>query len=221
MNNIWIDPVIEIYKKYFGDVAVNIFDIGTRDGDDAQYIADKLNSTNIFAIEANPLAAKETRSRHPNIKVFETAISNYDGETEFVQIVSDDADHAGSSSITKYSHFDEATYNSITVPVFRMDTLLKANSLMTTIFDFVKVDIEGYSYELIESMGTLVDNVKLFHLETEIFNRHEGHKNNNMVIDLMTQNGFLLAGVSYQWENIQDQVWINPSHIETFQGTSL
>jgi FkbM family methyltransferase len=178
-------------------------------------ILQKLLGQNIYAIDANPIAVEQIKERHPEFNTFFTAVSEYDGTTEFTQIVSEDKDHAGSSSIENYSFFEEARYNTITVPITRMDTFIVANNLKKTIFDIVKVDIEGYSYEFIMGMGKYLQHVKLFHLETEMFHRHDGHKNNNMVIDLMTSHGFLLCETTYQWEGIQDQIWINPNYISS------
>lgn len=212
-KNKWLDPIVDKYKEYFGNDATILFDVGSRDGDDAAYLANLLNSKHVYAIDANPIAVDQIKQKHPEFNTFFTAVSEYDGTTEFVQIVSDDKDHAGSSSIENYSFFEEATYNTIIVPITRMDTFLEANDLSDTTLDLVKVDIEGYSYEFIMGMGEYVNNVKLFHLETEMFDRHPGHKNNNLVIDLMTERGFLLCHTSYQWENIQDQIWINSRFI--------
>lgn len=212
-NNIWLDPIVDKYKEYFDNEASVIFDVGSRDGDDAAYLKDRLGADQVYAIDANPLAVDQIKERHPDFNTFFTAVSEYDGTTEFVQIVSDDKDHAGSSSIENYSFFEEAIYNTITVPITRMDTFIEANGLQDTILDVVKVDIEGYSYEFIMGMGDYVKNVKLFHLETEMFDRHPGHKNNNLVIDLMTERGFLLCHTSYQWQSIQDQIWINSNFV--------
>jgi FkbM family methyltransferase len=208
-NNEWLDPIVEQYKEYFGDKASIVFDVGSRDGHDAFYIGNQLKTRHVYTIDANPLAIENIKKNYPRFKTFYTAIHEYDGTTEFTQIVSDNKDHEGSSSIENFSFFEDATYNTITVPVTRMDTFIESNKLQEKTLDIVKVDIEGYSYEFIMGMGEYVYNVKLFHLEAEMFDRHPGHKNNNLVIDLMTERGFLLCHTSYQWEGIQDQIWIN------------
>lgn len=216
-ENKWLEPVISKYNQYFGKTANVIFDIGSRDGDDAKFLQERLVAKQVYAIEANPLAARVISKKHKDFTLFKTAVSDYDGTTSFTQIVSDDKDHAGSSSIQNYSHFDDATYNTIEVPVARMDTLLRSNGLEDLIIDIVKVDIEGYTHECIDGWGDLVSNVKLFHLETETFYRHMNHKNNNHVINLMLKHGFLLCDVAYQWgEGIQDQIWINPRYIDSY-----
>jgi FkbM family methyltransferase len=216
MKNVWLEPVVETYKKYFGDTANTIIDVGTRDGDDAEFFRERLSAKNIYAIDANPLAVADAKLKYPNFNIFETAVSNYDGTTKFVQIISDDKDHAGSSSIENYSFFEEAQYNTIEVPVTRMDTLLDSLDIEMPI-DIIKVDIEGYTHEFLEGLGEYIKNVKLFHLETETFYRHFQHKTNNHIINFMINSGFLLCDVQYQWgEGIQDQTWINPNYIVSY-----
>ena len=217
MENVWMEPVVEKYNKYFGDIANTIIDVGTRDGDDAEFLRERLSAENVYAIDANPLAVIDAKAKYPNFNVFETAISNYDGTTKFIQIVSEDKDHAGSSSIENYSFFKDAEYNTIEVPVTRMDTFIRDNGLSDTIIDVIKVDIEGYTHEFLEGLGEYIKNVKLFHLETETFYRHHQHKTNNHIINFMINSGFLLCDVQYQWgEGIQDQIWINPNYIVSY-----
>jgi FkbM family methyltransferase len=214
MENVWLEPVVEKYNTYFGDTANLIIDVGTRDGDDAEFLRERLNAAEVYAINANPIAIEEARSRYPDFKIFETAISNYNGTTKFVQIVSDDKDHAGSSSIENYSFFEEAQYNTIEVPVITMSKFIEDNGLQESTIDVIKVDIEGYTHEFLEGLGDYIGNVKLFHLETETFYRHFQHKTNNHIINFMIRAGFLLADVQYQWgEGIQDQIWINSKFI--------
>jgi FkbM family methyltransferase len=216
MENVWLEPVVEKYKKYFGDTANTVIDVGTRDGDDAEFLRERLFVKNVYAIDANPLAVADAKSKYPNFNIFETAVSNYDGTTKFVQIISNDKDHAGSSSIENYSFFEEAQYNTIEVPVTRMDTLLDSLDIELPI-DIIKVDIEGYTHEFLEGLGEYIKNVKLFHLETETFYRHFQHKTNNHIINFMINSGFLLCDVQYQWgEGIQDQTWINPNYIVSY-----
>ena len=216
MENIWLQPAVETYKQYFGGTAETIIDVGTRDGDDAEFLRQQLGGKYIYVIDANPIAIEATMSRYPEFKVFQTAISNYNGTTSFVQIVSDKIDEAGSSSIENYSFFEGAVYNTIDVDVIRMDKFIE-DSVDQNIIDVVKVDIEGYTYEFLEGLGSYLNNIKMLHLETETFERQEGHKNNNEVLNFMTSAGFLLAGVTYEWgPRIQDQVWINPNYITSY-----
>jgi FkbM family methyltransferase len=209
LQNKWLEPAVEAYKKYFGNTANIIIDIGTRDGDDAEYFRQNLNGTEVYAFDANPLAVEETKKRYPDFAVIERAVSDYDGTTKFSQIISADKDLAGCSSIVRiHDVAGKGTSTEIEVPVIRMDTFLK--SLGITEVDVIKVDTEGFSFEVVNGLGDYIHNVKLFHLETETFKRHDGHKNNLEVKSFMESKGFDLVDLSYEWgTTIEDQVWVN------------
>jgi FkbM family methyltransferase len=204
-----LGSLVAIYKQHFGETADVIFDCGTRDGDDAAYLKEKLNAKSVYAIDANPLAVAETRRLHPDLIVIETALSDFVGETSFTQIQSERKDFAGSSSFVSHQNFDGAEYNQIVVSVTTMARLLQELQVEGHI-DLIKVDLEGYSYEFLKGMGDYLPKVKVFHLETETFRRHEGHHDNEEVKQLMSEAGFRLVEVSYEWGPvIEDQVWVN------------
>jgi FkbM family methyltransferase len=214
MENIWLQPMVDNYKKFFGDVADVVIDIGTRDGDDAEFLREKLSAGRVIAIDANPAAVEKTKANYPEFVVVHTAVSDVSGETKFYKIDSGDKDMDGCSSIYSDKIVNEIVfqgkYEVIDVQVTRMDALLRKVGLWGSIVDVVKVDIEGFTYECILGFGRLVGNVKMFHLETEKNGSHPGHKGNVAVARLMRELGFALVDLSYEWgPNVQDQVWIN------------
>jgi FkbM family methyltransferase len=203
-----LGSLVQIYKQYFGDTAETVWDCGTRDGDDAEYLGIALKASRVIAIDANPIAIQATKAKYPNFEVIHTAITNYDGQTSFDIIRSDRKDYAGSSSIIRTQNFPDSDYSKAFVSATRMDTLIK--SLEPVTLDLLKVDLEGFSYEFLEGMGEYLSEAKVLHLETETFARHPGHKNANQVAEMMLQAGFWLAEKSYEWgPSIEDQVWVN------------
>ena len=91
-----------------------------------------------------------------------------------------------------------------------MDNLLEKLGLATSLIDVVKVDIEGFTYEFLQGYSKYLHNAKVLHLETETYERHEGHKNNKEVYSLLISKGFSLEEVSYEWgPSIEDQIWVN------------
>lgn len=200
--------IVNNYREHFGNTAEVIVDAGTRDGNDAAYLQQQLNAKRVIAIDANPLAIFRTKAEYPQFEIIETALADYMGEAEFDQIISEREDLAGSSSLTKAQDFPGTARKTITVKVTTMAEL--CNRLKLDRMDVVKVDLEGYSYEFLIGLGERIKNVKLFHLETETFNRHEGHRNNKEVMALMESHGFTLVDKSYEWgPAIEDQVWVN------------
>jgi FkbM family methyltransferase len=213
----WLDPIIDSHQKYFGKKASRIIDVGSRDGDDAQLLLSKLGNSKackVICIEARESAAEEIKNKYPNFIVFSTAVSNFIGESKFVQMTN--PEFAGSSSLELIRSGVYPTENTIIdVPVTRLDAIIKSG-----IIDVLKIDVEGHSVPTIEGMGNLMKNVLVAHIETETPERAAwGEPSNNlMVMDIMQKLGFSLADVSYQWGwSIQDQTWVNTKH-ERYRG---
>jgi FkbM family methyltransferase len=204
-----LGAIVENYRRYFGDKANVVIDAGTRDGDDAEFLRQELNAERVIAIDANPAAVYKTRAKYPAFEVIETALSNYECVAEFDQVISNRADFAGSSSLTKTFTFPGSVHNTISVQVTRIDRLLDGLKV-DGLIDVIKVDLEGYSYEFLEGLGERIKDVKVMHLETETFERHEGHKDNQAVKRYMEERGFMLVDVSYEWgPTIEDQLFVN------------
>jgi FkbM family methyltransferase len=209
-----LEPLVTNYRKFFGDTANIIFDVGTRDGHDAFFMEFILNSTYEYAIDANPEAIKATQKNYPHMAVIHTAISDYDGTTSFQQVFHEREDYVGCSSIYAQKLVEQEDFKgnvtTIEVPVKKMTTLLSELNLLDTIIDVIKVDVEGYTWEFLMGLEDKINNVKCFHLETEQNATHPNHKNSKMIKEYMTRNGFYLADVSYEWGwEIEDQVWVN------------
>lgn len=214
-----MEPVLQCYIHFFGATPTKlIMDVGTRDGDDAQFFNERLSPELVVAIDANPIAAKRTRERYPDFTVLETAVSDYNGTTAFLQIVTDDTGLAGSSSIDAEKLRvvpDYAKRNVIEVPVARLDTLLKTNKVPTRVIDIMKVDVEGFTYQCLSGMGDLLENVRVLHLETERESTHVMHVNNLGVAKFMRARGFVLVGLYYEYGwGIQDQLWVNAKFVK-------
>jgi FkbM family methyltransferase len=209
-----LEPLISNYRKFFGTDAPVIFDVGSRDGEDAKYIKEKLNGKVVVAIDANPIAVEIIKNNHPDFKVYETAVSNENGEITFNQVVSDDLEVIGCSSILDKDLENEPVFkdiiNRITVPVIKLIDIVEQERLHLSLIDVIKIDVEGYSYQVLEGLGEALYNTKILHVETEIKMPHEQHKNSSKVRRFMESKDFYLADVSYEWgAGIEDQVWVN------------
>ena len=210
LQNKWLEPAVEAYKKYFGNTANIIIDIGTRDGDDAEYFRQNLNGTEVYAFDANPLAVEKTMKRYPNFNVVQSAVGDADGQVFFTQVLSDDINEAGCSSMFTVQKFENVKYKNISTPIVRMDNYLNSHSMGDTVIDIVKIDVEGFSWQVLVGMGDKLKNIKMLHIETENFERHPGHRNNDDIIEYMTNNNFICVDKSYEWgPTVEDQVWIN------------
>jgi FkbM family methyltransferase len=208
----WLNPVIESYQKHFGEKAFRIIDVGSRDGDDAEFLLSKLGNDSaceVICIEARKVAANKIKKKYPNFIVFPIAVSNFIGKSKFVKMK--DPDFLGSSSLElarSKAYQTESTI--INVDVTRLDAIIEPG-----ITDILKIDVEGHSVPAIMGMGDLMKDVLVAHIETETPERTGwGEPSNNLeVMAIMQDLGFSLASVSYQWGwSIQDQVWVNTKH---------
>lgn len=208
-----LEPFVTNYRKFFGSTADTIVDIGTRDGNDASYLAEALNAKNIIAFDANPDCVEKVKSHYPKINFYHTAVSNYDGLTSFQVVRSDDESMNGCSSIYAEKVANEPQFQGlvslIKVPVIRMDTFIKNNQIDYAL-DVVKIDVEGFSWEVLESFGEYLKTIKILHVETDRKKTQPNNKTPEEIAYFMEENGFFLADVSYEWGwGIEDQVWVN------------
>lgn len=211
-----LEPLVANYRKFFGEHADIIFDVGTRDGDDLYYLGEKLNQygANLYAIDANPEMARQTKKDYSQFIVIHTAISNYNGTTTFQKVDHERMDYVGCSSIYADKLVNQEDLKGavevIEVPVTTMLDLLVSLDIYSEKIDLIKVDIEGYTYEFLEGLGSKITDVKCLHLETEQSSTHPNHRNSQEVREYMENAGFYLADKSYEWGyHIEDQVWVN------------
>ena len=211
-SGIWLQPIINEYKKHFNDPISKIVDVGSRDGDDAKWILKRLpvkEDVQVICVEARKSAAEAIQQKYPNFLVFATAVSDFVGSSKFVEMTEDE--FAGSSSLVLERQNVYATESVIVdVPVTRLDMILPSGTI-----DILKIDVEGHSIPVISGMGDRMKDVLVAHIETETPERKAwGESSNNLeVMKVMQDLGFSLADVSYQWGwSIQDQVWINTKH---------
>lgn len=213
MENIWLQEVVDIYNKYFGNEADIIIDIGTRDGEDAAFLAEKLNGKNIFAVDARADAVELTKQKYTNFNVVKACITDTDSKViDFYKVLSSDKDYSGSSSIYNEKLFrPEYAHEVIKLKTMTMKTFCRIYHIDKRLIDIIKVDIEGFTYQMLFGMEDKIKDTKLFHLETEKWSTHAEHKNSEQVAEFMRSNGFKLVSVQYEWgPDIEDQIWINP-----------
>lgn len=132
------------------------FDIGANIGSytligSEQYIAD------IYSFEAHPktylsLNNNIKLNNRTNIKTFNLAISEINGIVYFSNLIHSPINHI----------WHKRNPYSISVQSIRMDTFIEKNKIIP---EFVKIDVEGYEYEVLLSFGKFLNLVKIFFVE--------------------------------------------------------
>ena len=211
-----LEPLVTNYRKYFGTTANHIIDIGSRDGNDAWYLKEQLNGKNVLAIDPNPDAYTTILDKHVGIQAHCIAISDFIGESTFQKVNSYDESLVGCSSlyaekVAKGSDF-QGIVEEITVPVTTLDQFLDDQGFGEKVIDVIKVDTEGYTWQVLQGAVKHLSRIKMLHLETELTPTHPNHKDNEAVRQFMEYAGFSLVDKSYEWGwAIEDQLWVNKS----------
>lgn len=210
--NKWLNSTVEAYIQYFA-TSVNplIYEVGSRDGHDGNELGQRISLNGYYRavlFECNPPQIEVIKQNYPEATLITEAISNKKGTVEFLQIHGD-KNMVGSSTMNtaRNDNWIKET-STIKVETRRLDDVIEELGHHKTEIDIMKIDIEGYTWEALESLGKYLKNVKVFHLETEI----EGVARNKTNLDIalfMQERGYLCSTLDHEWgDTIQDQVWV-------------
>lgn len=215
--NTWLDSTVNNYIHYFGKTTSPVvYDVGSRDGHDGVELAERISNTQNFwkeaqviLFECNPPQIEVIKDNYPWATLITEAISDKSGQTvDFMQIHGD-KNFVGSSTLNTKRNDDWIKDTSIVkVKTKRLDEVIEELGHQNTEIDIMKIDIEGYTFEALESLGKYLKNIRVFHLETEI----EGYARNKTNVDIalyMQERGYKCTSIEGEWlPNIIDQVWV-------------
>ena len=182
----------------------NIFDIGCNNGDDAEALRKSfdVDKSNVFCFEPNPFTFETLTQRHPDFNHFPVAVSDKNETTTFKCSRSEGA----SSSMRKKISIPAHDFEDVSVDVVRMDYFI--NHYGISEIDVCKIDVEGFTWEVLQGFGNKISIVKSFQLENERGPVFDGQK--KMFIDtckFLCDNGFTLLNY-VDWGAQCDSLWI-------------
>lgn len=205
--NSWLDSTVNNYINYFGHAEKPVvWEVGSRDGRDGVELASRIytgdemwfwSRARVVALEPNPDQAKIIEREFPEVEVIKKAASNQRGEAPFMVYAGDEG-AVGSSSLNLRWKEDDLPGHVITVKIDRLDKLITDEQI-----DIMKIDVEGHSMEVLEGLGEKIDQVKVFHIETETWTESD-----KAVKEFMTSKGFTLVDEAEQYGGMPDQVWV-------------
>lgn len=214
--NKWLDSTVDTYIKHFGkSTSPIVYDVGSRDGHDGFELASRIydgnniwHDSDIVLFECNPPQIEVVKQNYPKATLVTEAISDKKGTVEFLQIHGD-KNMVGSSTMNTNRN-DNWIKKTSTIKVLtrRLDDVIKELGHTKTEIDIMKIDVEGFSYEALVSIGKYLRNIKVFHIETEI----DGYARDKTNLDIalfMQERDYLCTSLEGEWlPDIQDQVWI-------------
>ena len=205
-----LDNYIKVLKEKTTIEPKVLFEAGSKTGDDAEFLAKQLGvpDSGVYVCEPHSEFYKKILEKYPQHTVMNIALFNEEGELEFNE--ANNLDDGRSSLMGKDIY--QKDFSIIKVKAKRMDNLMEELGLETV--DVFKLDVEGASYEVLESFGERIDDLKSIQIEAEYDEVWENQKTWGVIVDFMMTNDFVLL-----WEhniiNIQvDSVWVKKEFIK-------
>ena len=202
-NCIGMDIFIEEIKKYVNKPEnLLIFDIGSRDGNDAKLIGNSFKNSNIYAFEAHPEEYKIHKEANNDIHWINIAIYDYDGKIKFYPKTINSGIHSIRDRGELYGK------DVIEVNCCKVSSFLKNNNLRSP--DVVKIDVEGCSLEVLKSFEEYISEVLVFHIESETQKYFKDQYLEESVFGFLKESGFKMTTYSIPQNLDQhDSIWIN------------
>jgi FkbM family methyltransferase len=187
-----------------------LLEVGSHNAFDCERLqrAFGLESEDIYVVEAHPKFYSEIKERYPKYNVFNFAANNIAGKV-FFNAAKDWDD--GRSSVLTRDIYEANNFYQIECESKRLDAFFKENKVES--IDIFKLDVEGLSYEVLESCGEYLAKIKCIQVENEYEQLWEGQKTAKNVYDLLMNKGFELIW-SRNEVNIQDDsLWVRKEYL--------
>jgi FkbM family methyltransferase len=186
------------------------FDVGAHRGQDSLHIARDHPDITVYAFEPTPELAHMLRENSKNIsdryKVYEHAISDYNGHSDFHLVEGD----TGSASLNSFSdglenswpgRTDFVVRGTIKVPVYRLDTWLEQFAPHVTEIHHLHIDAQGSDLAVLKGLGEKISIVQSGVVEVPQapeLRLYKGQHTKEDALEFLKNNGFTLKNVVSQ-----------------------
>jgi len=149
-------------------------------------------NSKIYAFEPIPDVAKSIETiGDKNVKIFAKAIGNIDGTIDFnINQRAVTSSPLEPKMTNKYHPGMADLFKKITVPVVKLDTLLKENLISQP--DIIKFDLQGYEMFGFQGSTETMKNVKIIFTEVEFVELYEKQPLFDDISSFLKQNDFSL-----------------------------
>ncbi|NTW29704.1 MAG: FkbM family methyltransferase [Candidatus Moranbacteria bacterium] len=206
-------PFVDWIRRYSTLVPINIFEIGANLGQDAEVLRREfgLDAKQVWVFEPHPDCYRYIREHH-DFNAFDIAISNIDGVGNFNAIDIKKNNNSGISSLLRDTLREDDSFRKINVLTSRMDTFMCVREIRSV--GFLKLDAEGFNYEILEGFGSRLADVNCVHVEAEHEEIWVGQRTYDDIADLLRNNGFELVFFQ-RYMSQSDSFWVQRKYIKT------
>ncbi|MBT8637323.1 FkbM family methyltransferase [Polynucleobacter paneuropaeus] len=192
---------------------IELVDIGAAEGiqDCWDFYIGKGGTVSATLFEPSVEEAAILRLRHPRVKVLEYGLSN---RKQVVDLHV--TQHPGCSSILRPDPEATKRYaiapwfkiiKTIPIQVVRYDALFQEKLVPAP--DFIKIDTQGYEYEILQGFGGLLDQVLAIELEAHFYQIYHGQKLLQDIVEYLDSYGLTLNMLRPQMNFDSDYVEVN------------
>jgi len=206
-------PYIDLCRNCTTITVKNIFEIGAYFAQDADFLMEVFNLApkDVFVFEAHPDLYEAITKIH-SFNAYHNAVFNEEKEITF-HIFPLDYKNTGWSSVYKHKSGDTRP---VKVHAIRMDNFMERNKIDS--IDFLKIDVEGATYAVLDGFGSRLKDVACIQLEAEhlaAFSLEGQDKLYGDISSLLLQNDFDLVELHrFNGMKQSDSFWVQRKYIK-------
>jgi len=220
------EDLIERFATFFSRVPSAIYELGSRDGEDAARLAAVAPDAQVVAFECNPdtVATVERRlAIVPNARAIDLAVTDFDGDTTFYKIdphktiTTWEDGNPGASSLfvaTGKYPIEQYVQTPVSVRAGRLDTLINSETIPPP--ELVWIDLQGAELAALRGLGTHLGQVGLVYVELSFMGIYEGQPLAKDVIRFLGRRGFVIAAIPWKGEFQCDVLFVNLRRLGPF-----
>jgi FkbM family methyltransferase len=194
-----------------------ILEIGSRDGHDSEELRKEFNiePSNVWVVEPNPKQQLKISEKYPNFNLITSPIFNVEKKITFFRVDVENETLVGVSSLLDRV---DKLYDEINTDRIELETIL-GSTLLDIIkkpIDLCKIDVEGATFEVLESFGEEIRKIKSIHIECEHRIVWENQKLYDEVKSYLISKEFIELHFEYcnQATLQSDSVWVQKIYMK-------
>jgi len=181
------EELISKYRETFDDCKT-LIEIGSLHGKNANQLKEELDIDNVFVVEANPYSYDLIKERFDNFELFNYAMGDENGKIKFNAVISDNP--GVSSVLDRPDGYYKNRVDIVEVEMIRGDKFMSMNNISEV--DLCKIDVEGFTYEVLVGFGDDIKKIKFIESECETLQIWEGQKVFTEINEYLLSMGFRL-----------------------------
>jgi FkbM family methyltransferase len=181
-------PTIEHAPALAAVEPATVIDVGANKGQFSQFAASRWPKARILAFEPQPRPARKYRSvLGQRATLFGCALGAEEGRLDMHVASRDDSSSLLSLGDRQKSLFRMDEVATITVEVRRLDSVLAG---LVAAPALLKIDVQGYEFEVLQGLGELTDMIEWIYVETSFVELYSGQRLHHEVAALLGDLGY-------------------------------